>query len=69
MDIQQTASDVRTKLIACRGARVGNLNDIAKATGLSRSWLTQFASETITNPTIDSLQALVNYFESQRERV
>lgn len=38
----------------------GRWPEIADASGVSYSWLQKFARAEITNPTIDTLQAVVN---------
>jgi len=45
---------VRDKLQRCRGRWPA----VQEAAQVSRSWLTQFARGDITNPTIDTLQAV-----------
>jgi len=44
----------RERLIACKG----HWPEVQERSGVSRSWLTQFARGDIANPTIDTLQAL-----------
>jgi hypothetical protein len=45
---------------------IGHLRLIAKASGLSYSWVNKFGRGEITNPTINSLQAIKDACKSVR---
>ena len=55
MTLQSMALSVRRDLARCE-----DLDEIAKLSGLSRSWLNQFARGVIKNPTINSLQSVMD---------
>jgi transcriptional regulator with XRE-family HTH domain len=47
-------TEVRAKLGHCRGF----WPQVAEKSGVSKSWIVQFARQTITNPTIGTLQLI-----------
>lgn len=62
MTLQSMALAVRRDLAGA------DLDEIAKLSGLSRSWLNQFARGAINNPTINSLQAVMDAINAPKRR-
>jgi len=46
-----------------------DLKDVAAATGLSSSWLTQFATKQLVHPSVGRVETLYNYLSPKKLQV
>lgn len=57
----QSELEARTLALLDKLPRHVDLKDVATETGLSSSWLTQFATKQLTHPSVGRVEKLYNY--------